>query len=91
MASYKDSALQGYSHFEGKWGLTFQVIFLYSLCLTQDTKNITSWLDVKLNKPASLYHCIISFINLQQGENETNDTFKMPWDNVFDTMDMDGG
>ena len=52
---------------------------------------ITAVLDGKLNNPASLYHCIISFINLQQGENETNDTFKMPWDNVFDTMDMDGG
>ena len=49
---------------------------------------ITAVLDGKLNNPASLYHCIISFINLQQGENETNDTFKLSWDNVYDTMEL---
>ena len=33
--------------------------------------------DVKLNKLASLYHFIISFLELIQGGNETTDTFKL--------------
>ena len=47
--------------------------------------------DVKLNNSAILYHCIRIFINLQQGENETNDTFKLRFDNVYETMYLDGG
>ena len=54
----------------------------------QETNKITAGLKVKLNKPASLYHCIISFINLQQGENEMNDTFKLRFDNVYETMEL---
>ena len=57
----------------------------------QETKKTTAGLDVKLNKSASLYHCIRSFINLQQGENDPNKTFKLRWDNVYETMDMKVG
>ena len=61
------------------------------LWLIQDTKKITAGVAVKLNKSDSLYHCIRSFINSQQVENESNDTFKFHWDNVYGTMDMEGG
>ena len=57
----------------------------------QDTKNITAGLDVKLNKSASLYNCIRSFINLWQGENDPSDTFKLRWDNVYETTNLTGG
>ena len=56
----------------------------------QETKKITTGLDVKLNKPDSLYHCIRIFINLRQGDNEPNDTFKLRWDNVYETMELAG-
>ena len=57
----------------------------------KDTKNITAGIDVKLNKPASLYHCTRSFINLRQGGNLPNDTFKLRWDIVYETMELAGG
>ena len=57
----------------------------------KETKDITTVLDVKLNNPASLYHCIRSFINLRQGEYEPNDNFKLRWDNVYETMELDRG
>ena len=62
-----------------------------SLRIVQYTKNITAVLYVKLNKPASLYHCIRRFINLQQGENEPNNTFKLSWGNFYETMELVGG
>ena len=61
------------------------------LWIMQEKKNITTGMYVKLNKLASLYHCIRSFINLRQGENERNDTFKLRWDNVYETMELEGG
>ena len=57
----------------------------------QETKKITAGLDVKLNKSASLYHCIRIFTNLLQGGNEPNDTFKLRWKNIYETMEMAGG
>ena len=77
--------------FEGKRGLLLQVKKIDSLWIMQETKNITTGMYVKLNKLASLYHCIRSFINLRQGENERNDTFKLRWDNVYETMELEGG
>ena len=56
----------------------------------QDTKKITVGLDVKLNKSSSLYHCIGRYINLQQGENDPNDTFKLRWGNVYETLSWQG-
>ena len=56
----------------------------------QDTKNITAGLDFKLNESAILYHCIISFINLRQEENELNDNFKLRCDNVYRKMELTG-
>ena len=52
---------------------------------------ITAGLDVNLNNSASLYHCIISFIELRQVENYPNDTFKLCFDNVHETMELSGG
>ena len=57
----------------------------------KESKKITLVLDFKLNKSSSLYHCIRSFINLQQGENYLNKTFKLRWDNVYETMETTGG
>ena len=51
---------------------------------------ITAGLDVNLNKSASLYHCIRIFIDLRQGENDPNDTFKLCFDNVYETMELAG-
>ena len=56
----------------------------------QETNNITTRLDGKLNKSSILYYCTRSFINLQQGENDPNDTFKLRWDNVYETMELAG-
>ena len=77
--------------FEGKWVLPFQVKKIVSLWLIQETKKITEVLDVKLNKSASLYHCIVTFIKFWQVENELNNTFKFRWDNVYETMEMARG
>ena len=65
--------------------------FFDSLWIMQKTKNITSGIEVKLNKSTSLYHCIRIFINLRQGENEPIDTFKLLWENIYETMDLAGG
>ena len=55
------------------------------------TKKITAGLDAKLYKSASLYHCIICCINLQQVKNEPNDNFKLRWDNVCENIELAGG
>ena len=57
----------------------------------QETKNITAVMDDKLNKSAILYHCIRSFINLQHGENDPDDNFKLRCDNVYETMELARG
>ena len=57
----------------------------------QETKKITEGLNVQLNKSASIYHCRRSLINLIQGENHPNDTFKLRWGDVYDTMNLAGG
>ena len=57
----------------------------------QETKKITVGLTVKINNSDSLYHCIISSINLRQSKNEPNDTFKFRWDNFYETIDLDRG
>ena len=57
----------------------------------QDTEKITVIFDVKLNSSANLYLFIRSFINLIQGENDPNDTFKLGCDNVYETMEIFGG
>ena len=76
---------------KSKWRLPFQVKKFDSLWLMQKTKNITAGLGVKISKSSSLYHCIRIFLNLRQGENDPNDTFKLRWDNVYETMDLAGG
>ena len=75
---------------EGKQELSHQVKILDSLWLMKYTKNITAGLDVKLNKSSILYHCIRSFINVIQGENDPNDTFKVFFRNIYETMDISG-
>ena len=77
--------------FEGKLVIPCHVKFFDLLWLIQDTNNINAGLGVKLNKSDSLYHCIRSFINLRQRENDPNDTFKLSFDNIYKTMDMVGG
>ena len=66
---------------------TFNFKKRLAMSLIQETRKITSGLDVKLNNPAILYNFIRIFINLQQEENEPNDTFRLRWDNVCETME----
>ena len=54
----------------------------------QDTKQINIGLG---DNPASLYHCIRGFINYQQWENIPNETLKLRRDNIYETMELDGG
>ena len=58
----------------------------------QETKNITSGLEVKLNKSYRLYHAIQGFMNMKQGETDLNDAFKLrlkksakPWNSQAGT------
>ena len=53
-------------------------------------KKINAVLDVKLNKPAIIYHCIQGFINMIQGETDLNDTFKLLIENIYETMKLSG-
>ena len=55
------------SVFKGNEDFSSKSKYFDLLWLIQETKNITVGIGVKLNKSASLCHCIRSFINLQQG------------------------
>ena len=57
----------------------------------RETKKITTGLDVKLNNPVSLYHCIICFINMRQRETDPNDIFKLRFGNIYETMAISSG
>ena len=63
---------------------------LDSLWIMQETKNITTGLEVKLNRSASLYYAIRGSINTKQGKAEPNDAFKISFDNVYDTTELSG-
>ena len=52
----------------------------------QEMKDITDGIDVKLNKSASLYHAIQWFINIRQGESDPQNTFKLHFYNIYETM-----
>ena len=53
--------------FEGKLVIPFQDKKIDLICLIQEINNIAAGIYVKLNKSASLYHCIRIFINLRLG------------------------
>ena len=57
----------------------------------KETKKITAGLDVKLNKSASLYHCIRYFIKMIQGETEPKITFKFRFNNIYITIELASG
>ena len=57
----------------------------------RETKNITTGIDVKLNKTVSMYHCIIYFINMRQRDTDPNNTFKFRFNNIYETMAIAGG
>ena len=57
----------------------------------QETKKITTGIEVKLNKSDRIYHCIRIFIKFRQGKNELKDTFKLRWDNVYEAMELSRG
>ena len=48
----------------------------------KEANKITAWLNVKLNKYASLYHTIQGFINMNKVKYEPNNTFKISFDDV---------
>ena len=57
----------------------------------KETKKITAGLDVKLNKSASIYHCIRYFIKMIQGETEPKITFKFRFNNIYITIELASG
>ena len=65
--------------------------FFDSLWLIRETNNITTGIDVKINKSASLYHAIRSLMNMKQGKNDHNDTFKLIFNNIYETMELADG
>ena len=56
----------------------------------QEMKKITSGLDVNLKKSAKLYHTIQGFINMRQGKTEPNGIFKLCFDNIYKTTELNG-
>ena len=54
----------------------------FSLWLMKKAEKITHGLNINLNKPATLYHTIRSFINMKQDKYEPNNGFKLHSDNV---------
>ena len=55
------------------------------------SKKITAGLDIKINKSAIFYHTIQGFINMKQGEAEPNNSFKLFFGNVYETMELAHG
>ena len=62
-----------------------------SIWIIKEANKITAWLDVKLNKQATLYHAIQGLINMNQGKSEPNESFEIRFDNVYNTMEIAGG
>ena len=56
----------------------------------KEENNISAGLDGKLNKSASLDHFIRGFINMRRGETDSNDTLKLCFENIYETMDLTG-
>ena len=56
----------------------------------QETMKITAGIDVKLNKSTSLCHSIQIFINMRQVKIDPNETFKLRFDNIYETMELTG-
>ena len=59
-----------------------------SIWLMKETKNFSAGLDVKLNNSASMYHWIRGFINMIQGTTDTNDNFKLRFNNIYESTDL---
>ena len=51
-------------------------------------KKITAGIDIKLNNSVNLYHAIQYFVNKKQDEADTNDAFKLRFENVYKTMEL---
>ena len=56
----------------------------------QETMKITADIDVKLNKSTSLCHSIWIFINMRQVKTDPKETFKLRFDNIYETMELTG-
>ena len=65
--------------------------FFVKLRIIRETRNINAGIDVKPKKSDILYHTIWGFINMRQVENNPNDTFKLRFDNIFETVELAGG
>ena len=65
--------------------------FFNSLWLMRETNNITAGIDININKSSRLYHTIQYFINIKQGKTDTNDAFKLHFENIYETMEPAGG
>ena len=47
-------------------------------------------MEIKINKYSSLYHDIKGFIKTRQFETGTKDTLKLRFDNIYETVNIDG-
>ena len=57
----------------------------------RETMKIIADIGVKLNNYDSLYHAIWGFLNRKQGEDEPNKSFKLRFENFYNTMEITGG
>ena len=57
----------------------------------KETKNINVGVDVKQNNSSILYQCIRGCINMRQVKTESNDTFKLRFNAIYETMEISGG
>ena len=59
--------------------------------LFKKVKSIVSGLDTKVNLRVSLHAEMLSFINMRQGEYETNDIYLTRFKSVVETLKLAGG
>ena len=76
----------------GERRLFNQVKKFDSLWLMKKKNNTPAVLYIKINKSDSVYHCMTGFINMQQGETDPINTFKLrsitpmePWISTMGT------
>mmetsp|Transcript_11443 Transcript_11443/g.16184 ORF Transcript_11443/g.16184 Transcript_11443/m.16184 type:complete len:134 (-) Transcript_11443:1703-2104(-) len=77
--------LKGDSEYEAR-SKTFDYEWLF-----KKVKTIVSGLDTKVNLRVSLHAAMLNFLNIRQGENETNDDFLTRFKSMAETLKIAGG
>ena len=60
------------------------------LWLMKEANKITAGIEVKLNNSATLHHTIRGFVKTKKGASESNDNFRINFDNIYKNMDIAG-